>query len=113
MLRRLSVAIRLPGALSAVMVSSTGGDFTVPENLFAATDFDLDELVTRLLAVDRPILVSAGPLSAVLIHQYWQRATHKQIILDVGSALDERTKGRRTRAYQTPGTRTAELVCRW
>jgi hypothetical protein len=33
--------------------------------------------------------------------------------VDVGSALDEWTKGRKTRPYQEPGTRQSELVCRW
>src|SRR5262249_23215750 len=51
------------------LVASAGGDFTVPEHLIN-TDFDLDGLVDRLLTVDRPILVAAGPASCVLIHQY-------------------------------------------
>ena len=37
----------------------------------------------------------------------------RQVIVDVGSAIDELTKGRKTRGYQVPGTRTAELVCTW
>jgi hypothetical protein len=94
------------------VVSSAGGDFAVPEDLFT-TPFDVDALVEQLLAVDRPILVSAGPASAIIIHRYWTRAKRKQVIVDVGSAIDERTKGRKTRSYQHPGTRTAELICRW
>jgi 2-polyprenyl-3-methyl-5-hydroxy-6-metoxy-1,4-benzoquinol methylase len=96
----------------AVVVASRGGDFAVPEDVFA-TPFDLDALVARLFEVDRPILVSAGPASEVIIHKYWLRAAHRQTIVDVGSALDERTKGARTRPYHHPGTRTAELVCHW
>ena len=33
--------------------------------------------------------------------------------VDIGSAIDEWTKGHKTRPYQQPGTRTAELICRW
>jgi hypothetical protein len=57
--------------------------------------------------------LSAGPASCIIIHKYWQRAVKKQVIVDVGSAIDERTKGRKTRQYQVPGTRTAELCCTW
>lgn len=35
------------------------------------------------------------------------------VIVDVGSAIDERTTGRRTGNYQMPGTHTAELCCVW
>jgi 2-polyprenyl-3-methyl-5-hydroxy-6-metoxy-1,4-benzoquinol methylase len=96
----------------AAVVSCGRGDFRIPEDLFAG-NFDVDALVEQLLRVDRPILVSAGPLSAVIIHRYWLRAPRKQPILDVGSALDEQTKGYRTRSYQYPGTANAERVCRW
>ncbi|HWB11545.1 MAG TPA: glycosyltransferase [Pirellulales bacterium] len=95
-----------------VIVASEGGDYWVPEDLVNG-NFDLDRLVERLLSVDRPILVSAGPASCVIIHKYWQRAAKKQVIVDVGSAIDEQTKGRKTRQYQVPGTRTAELCCMW
>jgi 2-polyprenyl-3-methyl-5-hydroxy-6-metoxy-1,4-benzoquinol methylase len=95
-----------------VLVASQGGDFTVPADILA-TPFDLDALVDRLLTVDRPILVSAGPAAEIIIHKYWQRAVRKQTIVDVGSAVDERCKGYRTRPYQQPGTRTGELICRW
>ena len=95
-----------------VIVASEGGDYWVPEDVMNS-NFDLDRLVERLLAVDRPILVSAGPASCIIIHRYWQRAAKKQVIVDVGSAIDERTKGRKTRQYQVPGTRTAELSCIW
>ena len=95
-----------------VLVSSTGGDFTVPEHLINS-DFDLDGLVDELLDVDRPILMAAGPASCVLIHKYWLRPGPKQTIVDVGSALDEVTKGRKTRGYHHPGSPTAGRICRW
>jgi hypothetical protein len=95
-----------------VIVASEGGDYWVPEDVMKS-NFDLDRLIERLLPVDRPILVSAGPASCIIVHKYWQRAVKKQVIVDVGSAIDERTKGRKTRQYQVPGTRTAELRCMW
>ncbi len=94
------------------IVASRGGDFTVPEDVLSQS-FDIDGLVAQLLSVDRPILVAAGPASEIIIHKYWQRATRKQTIVDVGSSIDEWTKGVKTRPYQQSGTRTAELVCRW
>ncbi|HET6880422.1 MAG TPA: hypothetical protein VFI31_09720 [Pirellulales bacterium] len=94
------------------IVACEGGDYWVPEDAMNS-GFNLDRLVERLLSVDRPILVSAGPASCILIHKYWQRAVKRQVIVDVGSAIDERTKGRKTRQYQVPGTRTSELCCGW
>jgi hypothetical protein len=95
-------------------VASEGGDFWVPDD-FLSTRFDIDQLVQRLLGVKRPILVSAGPASCVIVHRYWQRAKRdeRQVIVDVGSEIDERTKGRKTRQYQMPGARTANLLCTW
>jgi hypothetical protein len=80
-----------------------------------STNFDIDLLVARLLRVQRTMLISAGPASAIIIHRYWQRAEpeRRQVIVDVGSAIDELTKGKRTRSYQVPGSRNAELVCSW
>jgi SAM-dependent methyltransferase len=96
------------------LVSSSGGDFTVPEHLINS-DFDLDGLVDRLLAVDRTILVAAGPASCVLIHKYWLRADpgRRQTIVDIGSVLDEVIKGCKTRCYHYPGSPTANRICRW
>ena len=36
-----------------------------------------------------------------------------QTIVDIGSALDEVIKGRRTRGYHHPGSPTANRICRW
>ncbi|MEX2121003.1 MAG: glycosyltransferase [Pirellulales bacterium] len=111
---RFRELLRAPGLSGAAIVSSEGGDFHVPADILGAgQDFDVDDLVRRLLHVDRPMLVSAGPASCIIIHRYWQQATNKQVILDVGSAIDERTKGRKTRAYQIPGTPKSELICTW
>jgi hypothetical protein len=63
----------------------------------------------RLLDSDRPIVVSAGPAACLIVHNYWLRASPEKR----RSIIDELTKGRKTRQYQVPGSRTAELVCRW
>ena len=99
---------------ACALVASDGGDYWVPENILE-TAFSLDKLVERLLSVKRPMLVSAGPAACIIVHKYWQRAKpdERQVIVDVGSAIDEWTKGRKTRQYQVPGTRNAALVCTW
>ena len=99
---------------AAATVAPEGGDYWVPQDVIGS-QFDIDQLVARLVRVERTILVSAGPASAVIIHRYWQSAPpeRRQAIVDVGSAIDECTKGRRTRQYQVPGSRNAELVCTW
>ncbi len=62
---------------------------------------DLDRIVAAMLEVDRPLFVSAGPLANVLIDRYWQRQApeRRQIVLDVGSALDRYVTGRDSRYY--------------
>lgn len=62
---------------------------------------DLDAIVAQMLQSERPMLVSAGPLANVLIDRYWQRqaADKRQIVLDVGSALDRYLTGRNSRYY--------------
>lgn len=64
----------------------------------------VDELVQVMASDSRTILVSAGPWGKVLIHEYWKRCPNnrKRVCIDIGSALDERRKERRTRAYQNP-----------
>lgn len=77
--------------------------------------FDYSDTVERLLAAKRPILVAAGPLSCVLIWEYWSQVPkdERQPIIDVGSALDPMLKGRTTRRYQKSGTPTSTKECRW
>jgi 2-polyprenyl-3-methyl-5-hydroxy-6-metoxy-1,4-benzoquinol methylase len=96
------------------VVSSAGGDLTVPDDLVTG-EYDIDAIVDQLLHVDRPILLAAGPASCIIAHKYWLRAEphRRQAIVDVGSAIDEWTKGRKTRQYQFPGSGTAERICAW
>lgn len=67
----------------------------------------VDDLVSVMAQSGRTILVSAGPWGKVLIHEYWKRCPNnlKRVCLDMGSALDERRKQRRTRNYQAPFSR--------
>jgi 2-polyprenyl-3-methyl-5-hydroxy-6-metoxy-1,4-benzoquinol methylase len=96
------------------IVANGVADFWVPGDLVCG-NYDIDALVTQLVEINRPILLAAGPASCIIAHKYWLRAdpARRQTIIDVGSAIDEKTKGHKTRQYQTPGTRTAELICTW
>jgi len=95
-----------------VIVSSGKGQFCVPRQA-VNDDWDMDGLVEQLCAVDRPILVAAGPAANVLIHKYWQRATRRQTIVDVGSALDGWIHGAGTRNYHRPDHPNRKKICRW
>jgi hypothetical protein len=97
---------------NTVLVSSTGGDFTVPRNA-VNPPFDHRPLVEELCAVDKTILVAAGPVGKAIVYDYWTQAPEKQIILDVGSTLDEKIYGTRTRKYQKRWGKNARKVCRW
>jgi len=85
--------------LSPIIVG-TMGDIVVPVDGMDR-GCDLDAIVRDMLGAQRPMLVSAGPLANVLIDRYWQlQAPEKrQIVLDVGSALDRYLTGQDTRYY--------------
>lgn len=88
----------------ATTVGPKNADFLVPWNAIDPPWDGISDLVDELIEeADSPILVSAGPVGKILIHEYWQR-THglRATIVDVGSAIDERLRGRRSRKYQIP-----------
>lgn len=95
----------------SVLVSSAGGDFTVPSAAIN-TKWDLDGLISALGRVDRPILVAAGPMACVIVHRYWA-AGHRGQILDVGSAYDPEIHGHWTRSYHDPGHASRRHRCAW
>lgn len=83
----------------SVLVSGKGGDLQVPLDAINHEDW-LEPLLEKLLAVrGKPILVAAGPAACVLVHQYWLRAEEPQVIVDIGSVLDEQLHGRGTRMH--------------
>jgi len=94
------------------IVSSGKGAFRVPRRA-VDDDWDMDRLVDQLCEVDRPILVAAGPAANVLIYKYWQRATRRQTIVDIGSALDGWIHGAGTRNYHRPDHPNRKTICRW
>lgn len=101
---------------AAVLVASRGGDIEVPPDVLVFNerlDRMLDRVLDRMLDVRRPILVSAGPATCVLIQRYWKWSRHKQVVLDAGSAIDEVTRGQRTQPDHEPTSREANMVCGW
>jgi hypothetical protein len=58
------------------------------------------------------IFVAGGPMSCVLIHQYWINEDFpRKTLIDIGSTMDRRLRGRPTRKYHRPGTPTSKKVC--
>ncbi len=58
----------------------------------------------------RIYLISAGPLSEIIIHWMYE-ANPTNTYIDVGSAIDEFTKGKVTRGYQIEGTEFSNKIC--
>lgn len=98
---------------NACIVACKKGDYEVPAN-GVSSKWDLDGLVTSLLAEKRPILLAAGPCAAVIAYEYWIRASEveRQTILDVGAAIDRRIHGRSTRSFHDAGPLRIH-VCAW
>ena len=79
-------------------------------------DWDPKPLVNELLEGDktrRPILVSGGPVAKKVILDYWAASLDRRVIIDIGSAIDERTRHRRTRRYQHPDNERRGWSPKW
>lgn len=91
----------------------------VPRNAICPPieEWQVDELVDALLLEPRPILVAAGPLANIIVHEYWIRANEKkirpQVIIDIGSILDRKFRRQRTRTYQMGHTPAYARRCKW
>ncbi len=57
-------------------------------------------------------LISAGPLSEVIIDFLWKINKSNRYI-DIGSALDEYTKGKKTRSYMKIGEAYSNQICKF
>jgi hypothetical protein len=103
--------------------NASGPQFTLPQSGIEPAWLGWDAIVDELLKVGsdgerRPIIVAGGPLSNIIIHQYWLRMADRnfegaQVIVDIGSAADKILRGRRSRRYQFPEKYEAMQYCRW
>ncbi len=89
----------------------------VAANLVNDPDWEakIDRIVYKLCDPDLrgPIFVAAGPAANIIIHRYWQTAKNRQVIVDIGSALDPYLHGRATRGYHDPNHPNRKKVCTW
>ena len=89
---------------------------TVPDDVANRYEADREEILAKARAFARSltprslVLVSAGPLSEVLIFTMWNEVPN-HCYVDVGSALDELTHGHKTRPYMEPGNVYATREC--
>ena len=97
---------------SYCLVSCRNGDIKIPKNAIEP-EFDYTPVLEKLLKVKKTILIAGGPVKCGLILDYWKMAEDKQIVIDIGSALDKRIHGHPTRRYHLPGSNTSKRVCRW
>lgn len=77
-----------------------GRDIDVPAR-GVESGCDFEPIILAMLTSNRPMFASAGPLANVIIDLYWQRQVpeNRQIVLDVGSAMDHFLDGSDTRYY--------------
>lgn len=89
-------------------------DYSFPADAMRNPTFPWEPIVDVLLAVERPILLAAGPIACILVANYWERQLPEklQTILDVGSALDP-FFGKRSRPFQTDGHREQSRKSLW
>lgn len=88
-----------------ILVGPNCGLFDIPRDA-VMTGWDHRSTVDLLIKhAGAPILVAAGPMANIIIHDYWLRCPpeRKRVILDVGSAISSLIHGRRTRSYHKTG----------
>lgn len=95
------------------IVSTLGPDYEIPQRAVNDPEWSPVPLATALHSERRPILIAGGPAANQVILEYWKTAPHPQVILDVGSALDPITRGRRTRSYHFRRHPAHKIICRW
>lgn len=104
------------GALAGACLVGPGkkADYPVPLN-GVVRKWDLDGLVDKLFAEERPILVAAGPCACVIVHEYWKRCdpAKRQTILDVGAAIDPILHGKGTRDFHGSASALRFHTCSW
>lgn len=107
--------------LPSVLVACHKGDFYVPGD-GVNRPWDLDDLVTKLLDAQKPILVAGGPCACVIGHRYWERALKRQTqepgfrpqsLIDIGATLDTLIHGGRTRLYHDASHVLRNHLCTW
>lgn len=99
-----------------IVAPSEKATIVVHPNAVNRHPVELYDLAFKLIAwAKRPILLAAGPAACVIAHIYWQRCPpeDRQVILDVGSALDPFLKGRKTRQYHHPNKPQASWRPKW
>lgn len=98
----------------AALVGCKNADFEIPAG-GVTKKWDVDDLVDKLLEVDRPILVAGGPCANIIIYRYWQRAepAKRQTILDVGAAWDKQIHGEVQRYYNVQNSPLLYHECSW
>ena len=78
-----------------------------------------DQIVETLTEhATKPILLCAGPWSSVIISRYWHYTNNfpqytRQTIIDIGSALDEKLRGRKSRTYHHPNNFKSAWTPTW
>jgi len=95
----------------AILVAPRGGDVAVPRSV--RQPWDLDAIVARLVRAESPILLCCGPAASVIVHRYCEAVEPKsrQMIIDVGSTLDQRIHGTATREYHRDASALRRHTC--
>ncbi len=90
-------------------------DFRVPLNIvnMRRPMSLVAEVVEKLGAVRRPIIVCAGPATNLIIHDYWRKKTGDwQTIIDMGSAICGHGPHHARRGYHDPSHPNRKKMCR-
>jgi hypothetical protein len=89
-----------------------GVDVKVPADAVNA-GAPVADLVAKIVKMDRPVLLAAGPLSNVLAWRMWSAGHRKHPVVDMGSVLDQTIHGVPTREYMHATSRVKDRESSW
>ena len=94
-----------------IVAPSDAADVVLPPDVDFGWDYR--HVLKQMRESTKPIFVAAGPISTVLIHEYWTKTSNPQTIMDVGSTIDPLIYGKTTKEYHDENYPSSQRVCQW
>ena len=94
-----------------IVAPSDAADVVLPPDVDFGWDYR--HVLKQMRESTKPIFVAAGPISTVLIHEYWTKTSNPQTIMDVGSTIDPLIYGKTTKEYHDENYPASQRVCQW
>lgn len=94
-----------------LVAPSENADIQVPKDIELGWNYR--DVLKKMRESEKPIFVAAGPLSPILVYEYWTKTDDPQTVIDVGAAVDPFLLRRNTKEYHDDNYPASQRVCEW